>query len=96
MLLRAGFSATGDLSNLNIYGPEGCDECTGGYRGRTGVFQVMPVTEAISDMIISGASQDHIEKQAALDGVLTLRQSGLNKVRAGVTSLEEVLRVTSS
>ena len=56
----------------------------------------MPVTEAISDMIISGASQDHIEKQAALDGVLTLRQSGLNKVRAGVTSLEEVLRVTSS
>ncbi len=96
MLLRAGFSATGDLSKLNIYGPDGCDECTGGYRGRTGVFQVMPVTEAISDMIISGASQDHIEKQAALDGVLTLRQSGLNKVRAGVTSLEEVLRVTSS
>ncbi|NDG45334.1 MAG: type IV-A pilus assembly ATPase PilB, partial [Gammaproteobacteria bacterium] len=74
----------------------GCDECTGGFKGRTGIFQVMPVTEAISQMIIAGAGQDQIEKQAALDGVITLRQSGLNKVRAGVTSLEEVLRVTSS
>ncbi|NDA15827.1 MAG: type IV-A pilus assembly ATPase PilB, partial [Gammaproteobacteria bacterium] len=70
--------------------------CTGGFKGRTGIFQVMPVTEAISQMIIAGAGQDQIEKQAALDGVITLRQSGLNKVRAGVTSLEEVLRVTSS
>lgn len=96
MLLRAGFSATGDLSKLNLYGPVGCDECTGGFKGRTGIFQVMPVTEAISQMIIAGAGQDQIEKQAALDGVITLRQSGLNKVRAGVTSLEEVLRVTSS
>ena len=56
----------------------------------------MPVTEAISTMILRDAGQDAIEKQITLEGILSLRQAGLNKVRAGITSLEEVLRVTSN
>ena len=95
-LIRAGFSADQDIGNVKIYSPNGCDECTGGYKGRTGIFQVMPVTEAISTMILRDAGQDAIEKQMTLEGVLSLRQAGLNKVRAGITSLEEVLRVTSN
>jgi type IV pilus assembly protein PilB len=95
-LIRAGFSADQDIGKGKIYSPNGCDECTGGYKGRTGIFQVMPVTEAISTMILRDAGQDAIEKQMTLEGVLSLRQAGLNKVRAGITSLEEVLRVTSN
>jgi type IV pilus assembly protein PilB len=95
-LIRAGFSADQDIGKVKIYSPKGCDECTGGYKGRTGIFQVMPVTEAISTMILRDAGQDAIEKQMTLEGVLSLRQAGLNKVRAGITSLEEVLRVTSN
>ncbi|MBT7812492.1 MAG: type IV-A pilus assembly ATPase PilB, partial [Proteobacteria bacterium] len=85
-----------DIGEIKICGPGGCDECTGGYKGRTGIFQVMPVTEAISTMILRDAGQDAIEKQMTLEGVLSLRQAGLKKVRAGITSLEEVLRVTGS
>ncbi|MBT7110925.1 MAG: type IV-A pilus assembly ATPase PilB, partial [Proteobacteria bacterium] len=95
-LIRAGFSPGPDIGEIIIYGPGGCDECTGGYKGRTGIFQVMPVTEAISTMILRDAGQDAIEKQMTLEGVLSLRQAGLKKVRAGITSLEEVLRVTGS
>ncbi len=95
-LIRAGFSADQDIGKGKVYSPNGCDECTGGYKGRTGIFQVMPVTEAISTMILRDAGQDAIEKQMTLEGVLSLRQAGLNKVRAGITSLEEVLRVTSN
>ena len=95
-LIRAGFSPEPDIGEIKIYGPGGCDECTGGYKGRTGIFQVMPVTEAVSTMILRDAGQDAIEKQITHEGVLSLRQAGLKKVRAGITSLEEVLRVTSS
>ena len=95
-MIRAGFSPGSDIGEIKIYGPVGCDECTGGYKGRTGIFQVMPVTEAISAMILRDAGQDAIEKQITLEGILSLRQAGLKKVRAGITSLEEVLRVTSN
>ena len=96
VLTGAGFSGSGDFKNLKLFGPEGCDECTRGYKGRTGVFQVMPVTEAIAELIVQNAGQDAIEKQSIAEGVMTMRQAGLVKVRAGVTTLEEILRVTDT
>ncbi|MDG2236903.1 MAG: type IV-A pilus assembly ATPase PilB [Arenicellales bacterium] len=96
VLLSAGFSPSGDHKKLELFGPNGCDECTGGYKGRTGIFQVMPVSEAVTSLIIRNAGQDQIEQQAAAEGVMTLRQAGLVKVRSGITSLDEVLRVTST
>jgi len=96
VLLSAGFSSSGDHKRLELFGPNGCDKCTGGYKGRTGIFQVMPVSEAVTSLIIRNAGQDQIEQQAAAEGVMTLRQAGLVKVRSGTTSLDEVLRVTSA
>ena len=93
-LLAAGFDET-DLEDLTIYGPVGCDECVAGYKGRTGIYQVLPITEAMIGLIIRGAEQDRIEQQASDEGVSTLRQSGLKKIKAGITSLEEILRVTN-
>lgn len=96
VLASAGFPTSADVNDLKLYGPEGCDECTRGYKGRTGVFQVMPVTEAIAELIVQNVGQEAIEKQALADGVMTMRQAGLVKVRAGITSLEEILRVTDN
>ncbi len=96
VLLSAGFSLSGDHKKLELFGPNGCDECTGGYKGRTGIFQVMPVSEAVTSLIIRNAGQDEIEQQAVSEGVMNLRQAGLVKVRSGITSLDEVLRVTST
>ena len=93
-LLAAGFDEA-DLEDLTIYGPVGCDECVAGYKGRTGIYQVLPITEAMIGLIIRGAEQDRIEQQASDEGVSTLRQSGLKKIKAGITSLEEILRVTN-
>ena len=96
VLTGAGFSESGSFKSLKLFGPEGCDECTRGYKGRTGVFQVMPVTEAIAELIVQNTGQESIEKQSIAEGIITMRQAGLVKVRAGVTSLEEVLRVTDT
>ncbi|RZO17304.1 MAG: type IV-A pilus assembly ATPase PilB [Candidatus Thioglobus sp.] len=96
VLTGAGFSESGSFKSLKLFGPEGCDECTRGYKGRTGVFQVMPVTEAIAELIVQNTGQESIEKQSIAEGIMTMRQAGLVKVRAGVTSLEEVLRVTDT
>jgi len=73
----------------------GCPECGGsGYRGRVALYEVMPLYEEIRDLVLSGASTPEIKRAAMNRGVNTLRQSGLTKVREGVTSLEEVMRVT--
>jgi type IV pilus assembly protein PilB len=73
----------------------GCPECGGsGYRGRVALYEVMPLYEEIRDLVLSGASTPEIKRAAINRGVKTLRQSGLTKVREGVTSLEEVMRVT--
>ncbi|HCV21177.1 MAG TPA: type IV-A pilus assembly ATPase PilB, partial [Gammaproteobacteria bacterium] len=81
--------------DLRMYGPVGCEECTSGYKGRTGIFQVLPISDEMSGLIIRNAGQDKIEQQAHLEKTLSLRQAGLQKVRAGITSLDEVLRVTN-
>ena len=93
-LLRAGFDKA-ELSTLEIYAAGGCTGCSGGYRGRTGIFEVMPMTSEIGTIVMSGGSTADIEQQARSAGVKSMRASGLDKVRRGITSLEEVERVTT-
>jgi type IV pilus assembly protein PilB len=94
-LLKAGFQP-GDLDgNWKPYRAVGCSACNNGYKGRVGLYQVMPITEAIQRIILSEGTALDIAKQAQAEGVRDLRQSGLIKVRAGVTTLEEVITVTN-
>ena len=91
---RSGFKVR---RRIEAYEPVGCARCNQtGYKGRTGLFSVMVVSETIKDMVVNLASEAEIAKQAsAEEGMLTLREDGLAKVRAGLTSIEEVVRVTS-
>ncbi|MEJ2141716.1 MAG: ATPase, T2SS/T4P/T4SS family, partial [Gammaproteobacteria bacterium] len=93
-LLEEGFTEEDIKAGLKIYGPKGCDQCNEGYKGRVGIYQVMPVTEAIGKIIMEGGNDMDIANQAEKEGVPDLRQSGLKKVKDGLTSLEEVNRVT--
>jgi type IV pilus assembly protein PilB len=95
-MLAAGF-ARADLDGSWVpYKPVGCDRCKGsGYKGRVGIYEVMPVTEAIQHIILRGGSSIEIAEQAQREGVRNLRQSGLLKVKQGTTSLEEVLGCTN-
>ena len=92
-LLKEGF-AEEELDGLHVFGPVGCSQCTDGYKGRVGIFQVLPVSEEIGRIIMEGGNAMQIAQQAAHEGVVDLRESGLQKVRDGVTSLEEINRVT--
>lgn len=95
-LLEAGFKEE-DLDGTWLpYKPVGCERCSGsGYKGRVGIYQIMPITENIERIILAHGTALEIEAQASLDGVRTLRQSGLVKVKQGLTSLEEVLGCTN-
>jgi len=93
-LLKAGFKEQ-DLEGLTVYGPVGCSECNEGYRGRVGIYQVMPVSEKTGEIIMRGGSQLDIERQAKKEGIFDLREAGLRKARDGVTSLEEVESCTN-
>ena len=93
-LLKEGFSEEDVRMGLKIYRPAGCSACTDGYKGRTGIYQVMPVTNAIARIILAGGSAVEIGDQADIEGVWDLRRAGLEKVKAGVTSLEEINSVT--
>ncbi|MDH5256021.1 MAG: type IV-A pilus assembly ATPase PilB, partial [Gammaproteobacteria bacterium] len=93
-LLQEGFTHEQVQAGLRIYGPVGCKQCNDGYKGRVGIYQVMPVTEAIGRIILEGGNAVQIEEQSIKDGVWTLRRSALQKVMNGVTSLEEINRVT--
>jgi len=92
-LLQAGF-AEDQQEELKLYQPTGCGECNEGYRGRTGIFEVMPITEAIAHIILAEGNALKIAEQARKEGILDLRQSALRKVAAGVTDLIEINRVT--
>lgn len=94
-LLKAGYKKEDIAAGLQLYAPVGCDGCSEGYKGRVGIYQVMPVSEATGQIIMSGGNQLDIEKQANKEGVFDLRVAALNKARQGVTSLEEVERVTN-
>src|ERR1700683_4360681 len=93
-LRKEGFQENDIASGIKIYGPKGCSSCTDGYKGRVGLYQVMEVSEEISRIIMTGGNALDINKQAAKEGVWDLRRSGLEKVRAGLTSLEEINSVT--
>jgi type IV pilus assembly protein PilB len=93
-VLEEGFSAEEVDEGLNIYRPVGCERCTGGYKGRVGIFQVMPVSATMGRLIMEGGNAMQLDDQARREGVSDLRTSGLRKVKAGTTSLEEVNRVT--
>ncbi|NPC56133.1 type IV-A pilus assembly ATPase PilB [Caenimonas soli] len=94
-LLDAGFKEEDVDGTWTPYRPVGCSACNNGYKGRVGIYQVMPITEDIQRIILADGSSLEIAKQAESEGVKSLRQSGLNKVRLGVTSLEEVLGCTN-
>ena len=93
-LLAAGFKKS-DLSNIKTYKPTGCNKCIGGYHGRVGIFQVMPIDEEMKRLIMAGASEGDIADSAAQAGVMTLREAALEKVKDGTTSLEEIERITN-
>jgi type IV pilus assembly protein PilB len=91
-LLRAGFKEC-DLNELIIYAPVGCEHCTKGYSGRIGVFELLPITDVIVELMLDNASTKYIAQAVQTAGWLTLRQAALNKVKMGVTSLAEINRV---
>jgi type IV pilus assembly protein PilB len=95
-LLQAGFHGEELDGSWQPYGPGGCERCKGsGYKGRVGIYQVMPISEEIAHIIMTGGNSMDIAAQAEREGVSDLRRSGLLKVRQGVTSLEEVLAATN-
>ena len=96
-LIEAGLSEDDLDGTWTPYKPLGCERCNGtGYKGRVGIYQIMPITEALERIILTHGTALEIEAQAKQEGVRTLRQSGLIKVKQGMTSLEEVLGCTNN
>ena len=94
-LKRAGFADTDLDGSWKPYKAVGCSACNNGYKGRVGIYQVMPITEEVQRLILGNGSALDLAQQATKDGVRDLRQSGLVKVRDGATTLEEVISVTN-
>ncbi len=93
-LIKIGFSKE-DATDLKCFKGSGCSACNGtGYKGRIALYEVMPVREEIKDLILEGASAMEVKRTAIRLGMKTLRMSGLTKIKEGVTSVEEILRVT--
>ncbi len=93
-LLAQGFSEKMVQEGFTTFRAVGCERCAGGYKGRVGIYQVMPVSDEMGRLLMSGANAMDIADKAKAEGIPDLRRSGLLKVAAGVTSLEEVNRVT--
>jgi type IV pilus assembly protein PilB len=96
-LLSVGFKEADLEESWQLYGPKegGCEMCNGGYKGRVGIYQVMPITDAISRIIMTNGNAHDIADQAKREGVKDLRESGLLKVKQGLTSIEEIEAVTN-
>ena len=93
-LIKIGFSEE-EAKTAKVYKGKGCPTCNNtGYKGRVGFFEIMLITEELKELILEGGSTEEIKNGAVRDGMSTLRRSGLNKIKEGVTSVEEVLRVT--
>jgi len=93
VLIEAGFKQE-ELRDLKIFNAVGCEYCTNGYKGRVGVYQVLTLTEKMRTLILNGGNTDQLAECALAEGFNDLRRSGLNKVRMGITSLEEIDRIT--
>ena len=94
-LLAQGFLPE-KLKSITLYKPVGCELCTGGYKGRVGIYEVIKISETTANLIMTGSNSLEIAAQCQREGYNNLRQSGLEKAALGVTSLEEINRVTSS
>ena len=94
-LIDAGFKEIDLDGSWQPYRAVGCTACNGGYKGRVGIYQVMPITEEIQKIILQDGTALDIARQSEREGVRSLRQSGLKKVAQGLTSLEEVVAVTN-
>jgi type IV pilus assembly protein PilB len=94
-LVEAGYSDDELNTPWVTYRAVGCSMCNNGYKGRVGLYQVMPISEEIQRIILRDGSALDIAKQSEKEGVRSLRQSGLHKAKLGLTSLEEVLAVTN-
>jgi type IV pilus assembly protein PilB len=95
-LMNIGFSEA-EASTLQLFRGRGCDRCSNtGYKGRTGLYEVMAIGEEVRELILSGASAYELRQKALQQGMISLRHSGLEKIRSGVTSVEEVMRETVS
>ncbi len=92
-LIATGFKIE-ELTTLQIYGPVGCQHCTNGYKGRIGIYQMMTLSDPMRTLILEGGNALQLAKLAKEEGIMDLRTSGLNKVRTGITSLEEIDRIT--
>ncbi|BAI80578.1 type IV pilus assembly protein PilB [Deferribacter desulfuricans SSM1] len=93
-LLSVGFRKD-EIGKFKVYKGKGCDHCSGtGYKGRVALYEVMEVSENIRELVLRGANATEIKKMAIDEGMITLRRSGLEKVKKGVTTIEEVVRVT--
>lgn len=94
-LLEMGFTEEDIASGFTVYGPQGCDKCNNGYKGRVGIYEVVKITDSIARIIMEEGNSIQIGDQCRKEGFNDLHRSGLVKVKQGVTSLEEVNRVTS-
>lgn len=92
-LIELGFKEA-DIEHVTLYKAVGCDKCTNGYKGRVGLFEVLPMTKDLGQLIMSGGNSLEILKLAQKDGMLTIFESGLEKAKLGITTIEEVNRVT--
>jgi len=93
-LLEEGFTEEDLQEQFTVYKPVGCSKCTRGYKGRVGIFQVMPISAEMEKVIMAEGDSLELERIAQKEGIKDLRQSGLGKVKLGITSLEELNRVT--
>ncbi len=93
-LLKEGFTEAEVDAGIIVFEPVGCDQCNEGYKGRTGIYQVMPVSEPMGKIIMEGGNAIQIEEQATKDGIPDLRRSGLTKVKRGDFGLAELNRIT--
>jgi len=82
-----------DIRDIDFYRPKPSKACPDGYKGRIGIFEALPVTETIKELIVKEATSDQIQKQAQKEGMRTMVEDGFVKAAQGITSIEEVLRV---
>lgn len=94
ILLSEGFNQTQINSGISVYKAVGCDKCVAGYKGRTGIYQVMAMSDPMRHVILEGGTSSDLEKQAEKEGVSNLRESGLKKVASGIFSFDELNRIT--
>src|SRR5262249_52765343 len=93
-LVKAGVSKE-EAEHIRVFKGEGCEACnSSGYKGRTGLFETLEISESIRDSILAGISGSELRRRAIAEGMMTLRESGLERIRQGLTTVEEVLRET--